>query len=298
MISLGDYKKNDTIYFAFTTRNSTGEPTTVTTSPAISVYKDANDAEFTTGLTVDYDFDTRSGLVHVTVVTTDSAYTTGSTFHLVFTAGQIGTTDIAGEVVARFTLEATAGATRSALGLTSANLDTQLSTIDTVVDAVKAKTDNLPTDPADQSILEGKIDTIDTVVDAIKVKTDALPTDPADASDIAVSHSSISTLITTVDTVVDAIKVKTDTIPADTCRESYLDIVAATIPGNVWNFNLLANIGTAVNRYSPWNAMRHIICKWAISSTTKTVYKEDNATTAYTTTLTLDGDGEITGDTP
>jgi hypothetical protein len=49
-----------------------------------------------------------------------------------------------------------------------------LATVDTVVDAIKAKTDNLPTDPADQSILEGKIDTIDTVADAIKAKTDSL----------------------------------------------------------------------------------------------------------------------------
>lgn len=36
-----------------------------------------------------------------------------------------------------------AAAIRSALGMASANLDTQLSTIDTVVDAVKAKTDSL-----------------------------------------------------------------------------------------------------------------------------------------------------------
>jgi hypothetical protein len=53
------------------------------------------------------------------------------------------------------------------------------------LDAIKAKTDNLPTDPADQSAVEaaitsahsatnGKIDTVDTVVDAIKTKTDDL----------------------------------------------------------------------------------------------------------------------------
>jgi hypothetical protein len=41
-----------------------------------------------------------------------------------------------------------AAGVRSALGMSSANLDTQLGTIDTVVDAVKAKTDNLPASPA------------------------------------------------------------------------------------------------------------------------------------------------------
>ena len=44
-------------------------------------------------------------------------------------------------------------------------------TIDTIVDAIKAKTDNLPADPASETNVdanETKIDTTDTVVDAIK----------------------------------------------------------------------------------------------------------------------------------
>ena len=56
----------------------------------------------------------------------------------------------------------------------------------TDVSAIKAKTDNLPTDPADESLLEaaitaahtttdGKVDAVDTVVDAIKVVTDKIP---------------------------------------------------------------------------------------------------------------------------
>jgi len=79
--------------------------------------------------------------------------------------------------------------------------------VDTDVTAIKAKTDNLPADPADASdiaasfasisstlsTIAGYIDTevaailaaVDTEVAAIKAKTDALPTDPADASDVA-----------------------------------------------------------------------------------------------------------------
>jgi len=97
--------------------------------------------------------------------------------------------------------------------------------------AIQAKTDNLPSDPADASDVAAAFSTvnstlatiaayIDTEVAAIKSKTDNLPTDPADASDIAASFSSISSTLTTIaayiDTEVAAIKAKTDGLPADT----------------------------------------------------------------------------------
>jgi len=63
-----------------------------------------------------------------------------------------------------------AAGVRTAVGLASANLDTQIGTlatasalstvagyIDTEVAAIKAKTDNLPSDPADQSAVEAAI---------------------------------------------------------------------------------------------------------------------------------------------
>lgn len=53
--------------------------------------------------------------------------------------------------------------------------------LDTEIAAIKAKTDNLPSDPADASVVAGlisavemKVDTLDTVADAIKVTTDKL----------------------------------------------------------------------------------------------------------------------------
>ena len=59
---------------------------------------------------------------------------------------------------------------------------------------------------------------IDTEVAAIKAKTDNLPSDPADASDIATSfgtvNSTLSTIASYVDTEVAAIKAKTDLIAA------------------------------------------------------------------------------------
>lgn len=61
---------------------------------------------------------------------------------------------------------------------------------------------------------------VDTEVAAIKAKTDNLPSDPADASDIASAFSSLSSQVTTVDTVVDAIQAKTDNLPADPAATS------------------------------------------------------------------------------
>jgi hypothetical protein len=60
---------------------------------------------------------------------------------------------------------------------------------------------------------------VDTEVAAIKAKTDNLPSDPADASDISASFVTVNNTLATiagyVDTEVAAIKAKTDLIPAD-----------------------------------------------------------------------------------
>ena len=71
---------------------------------------------------------------------------------------------------------------------------------------------------------------IDTEVAAIKAKTDNLPSDPADASDIATSfgtvNSTLSTIASYVDTEVAAIKAKTDLISAFPANFNLLGIGA------------------------------------------------------------------------
>jgi len=94
----------------------------------------------------------------------------------------------------------------------------------TVVDAVKAKTDNLPADPADDSDIDAQLATIagyldteiaailaavDTEVAAIKAKTDNLPADPASETNVDANETKIDT----IDTVVDGIKTITDNLP-------------------------------------------------------------------------------------
>jgi hypothetical protein len=125
-----------------------------------------------------------------------------------------------------------------------ANGATGFAAIDTVVDAIKAKTDNLPADPADDSDIDtqlvaiaGYLDTeiaailaaVDTEVAAIKAKTDNLPADPADQSAveaaISAAHATTDGKIDTIDGIVDSILVDTGT----TLDGKADQIVAATI---------------------------------------------------------------------
>jgi hypothetical protein len=122
-------------------------------------------------------------------------------------------------------------------GATGATIAADIITIDDLLDtevaAIKAKTDNLPADPADASDIAAsfttvntKLDTIDDFLDtevaAIKAKTDNLPADPADASDIAASFTSLNTKVDTIDDFLDtevaAIKAKTDQLTFGTAN--------------------------------------------------------------------------------
>lgn len=83
-----------------------------------------------------------------------------------------------------------AAGTRSALGLASANLDTQLGAIDTVVDSILVDT--------------AEIGAAGAGLTAITSKTDNLPSDPADASDIAGAFSTVGGAITTLSGLVES----------------------------------------------------------------------------------------------
>jgi len=98
-----------------------------------------------------------------------------------------------------------------------------ITTVDTVVDAIKAKTDNLPAAPADDTSIDSQLATIagyldtevaailaavDTEVAAIKAKTDNLPADPASETNVNANETKLDA----IDTVVDAVKVVTDKV--------------------------------------------------------------------------------------
>lgn len=280
MINLGDFLKSDVFRFKFPSRNTTADLTTPS-SMTLSVYKDDNTAETTNGVTLTTAFDSRAGLNHVVVDTSDAFYTTPGDYDIVVTAGTVGGKSVVGEVIAHFSLGRTAPIIRAALGVAAANLDTQLSVID------------------------GNVDDIETLAGQIKSKTDALPAVPAAQGDIPTPSGLRAALglaaadldtqldkLDTIDSKATDIKTKTDNLPANTAT------AITGIPLAVWNFDFLANIATVVNRYSPWNMCRHVLCRWFITGTTLTVRNENNSADAFQANLTVDVDGDITGSTP
>jgi hypothetical protein len=174
---------------------------------------------------------------------------------------------------------------------TTANLSAVA--LEASVQAIKAKTDNLPSDPADQSELvtlintkasQASVDAIPTTpllaanytapdnagIAAIKAKTDNLPSDPADQSELATLISAIPTtpLLAANYTAPDnagiaAIKAKTDNLPSDPADQSELvtlintrlaaaDYVAPNNTGILTAISALPSASTIAN--SVWNA--------------------------------------------
>ncbi len=141
-----------------------------------------------------------------------------------------------------------AAGVRAAIGLASANLDTQLTAIDDAVDtevaAILADTNELQLDWTNGGRL-------DLLIDAIKAKTDGLPADPADASDLAASFTTVNTKLDTIDDFLDlevaAIKAKTDNLPTDPADQSAVEaaITAATSP--LATASALSTVGTNVS---------------------------------------------------
>lgn len=104
-MTLGDYRPGDTIDFKFTTiRASSGAPFTLAGTPAVSVYKANDGTETTTGVTLTVDFDSRTGLNHVRIVTSDAFYASGENYDVVITTGTVDSVSAVGFVVGRFSL--------------------------------------------------------------------------------------------------------------------------------------------------------------------------------------------------
>jgi hypothetical protein len=167
---------------------------------------------------------------------------------------------------------------------------------------------------ASQTSVDTVDDFLDTEVAAIKAKTDNLPADPADASDIAASFSTVNSTLSTlsgyidtevsailaaVDTEVGAIKAKTDNLPA-------APAAVGDIPTAVENADALLNrdMSTGTDSGSPTvrtvrQALRFLRNKWSISGTTLTVTKEDDTTASWTSTVsTTAGADPVTGNDP
>ena len=122
---LGDITLGDTLDLKFSTVGTTGAPTTLAGTPAISAYVGLDvGARITAGITLSVDFDGVTGLHNVRVVASGAnGYAAQTNVDLVITAGTVGGTSVVGYVVGSFSIE---------------NRSTQ---------AIKAQTDLIPAAP-------------------------------------------------------------------------------------------------------------------------------------------------------
>ena len=103
-----DYALGTTIYLAFTTRSfSTGVPTTLGGTPALSVLESNNATPITAGVSVSVDRASVTGLNEATIVATSgNGYEAGKMYSLYISTGTVGGVSVVGEVVGQFTIEA------------------------------------------------------------------------------------------------------------------------------------------------------------------------------------------------
>jgi hypothetical protein len=139
---------------------------------------------------------------------------------------------------------------------------------------------------ASQTSLDIVDDYVDTEIAAIKAKTDNLPSDPADASDIAGVLTTINTKLDTtngyIDTEVAAIKAKTDLIPAT-------PVTVADIPTALQNADaLLTRSISSVEGSAPVFSLVSVVlklCSRFVASNGKT-YRTNGTTVHMTQAVT------------
>lgn len=99
-----DFALGTTFDFKFTSRNSSGVPTTLT-SGTVVVYEDNSVVEITTGITLSADFDSRTGLNNLRIVATSgNGYEAGKSYAAVLSAGTVSGSSVVGETILNFTI--------------------------------------------------------------------------------------------------------------------------------------------------------------------------------------------------
>lgn len=145
--------------------------------------------------------------------------------------------------------------------------------------------------------LDGKLDVIDDFLDtevaAIKAKTDNLPADPADASDITSSFSTVNTKLDTIDDFLDtevaAIKAKTDNLPASPAStgDIQVGVEAALDEASVELGSIPATTGSLRQMIQFLHS--YFRNKKTVTTSTETLMKEDASTTLGSASISDDG---------
>jgi hypothetical protein len=105
MLNLGDYAPGDVVRGFFNSADLGGAPITLA-GGVLSAYKDIDDTETVTGVTLELDVDGRTGFHRFAVDTADAFYAAGSKIAVVITTGTVDSVSVVGRVVGYFTLGA------------------------------------------------------------------------------------------------------------------------------------------------------------------------------------------------
>lgn len=102
----GDIRLGDTIDIKFTTRQISGAPSTLASSPVISAYPSNSTTQLTAGITLLVDFDSVTGYNNVRVVASNgNGYATATNYDLCITTGTVNSVSVVGESIGSFSIE-------------------------------------------------------------------------------------------------------------------------------------------------------------------------------------------------
>lgn len=210
----GDFYLGATLDFKFTTIDA-GVPTSVSGS-TIAAYSDNSTTEIFAGITLTPDFDSRVGLNNVRIVmSAGNGYLAGSNYDLIMVSGTVGGKSVVGYVVGSFSIQA------RPVVITTGTYIANLANLDATVSSRLASASYTAPDNAS--------------ITGIKAKTDNLPSDPADASDISASFTTVNTKLDDIDNFVDtevsAIKSKTDQLTFTKANELDVNIQSVNDAG-------------------------------------------------------------------
>lgn len=142
------------------------------------------------------------------------------------------------------------------------------------------------------------IPTVTAVTNAVtanvtSISGDSTAADNAEAFFDGTGYAGTNNVIPTVTTVTSVTAIATGGIATDSIASGGLNAIADAILKRDWSGL------TGEGQRSVLNALRFLRNKWAVVGTTLTVYKEDDATSAWTGTVTADADAEpVTGNDP
>lgn len=103
MTYYGDFANGQIIDITFTSRDSTGTPSTLS-GVKLALGMGASTSSFSQGLSLTTDFGGIVGRNHVTITSGTTMYLDGQDYHLFALAGQVSPTTIVGETIARFSI--------------------------------------------------------------------------------------------------------------------------------------------------------------------------------------------------